>query len=101
MTDRDFSTQHGVFGMQTRIIDLVNRLAAEKGVRLDPGHPSFFDGSMSLPEPGAPWKVTLRSGGESESVLLAADELADFKAGRLSIVMSRIEMALNALHRKR
>lgn len=86
--------------MQARIVDVVNRLAAEKGVRLDPGPPSFFDGSMSLPASGVPWKVTLRSRGESKTVLLAVDDLVDFKAGRLSMVSTQIGMALNALVRK-
>lgn len=95
--DPDFYTQQGVLDMQLRITELVNCLAAEKAVLLDPGSPIFFDGSMSLPEPGVPWKVTLHSHGKSQAVVLPVDDLADFKAGRLSMVPLKVGMALNAL----
>ncbi len=98
--DWDFYTREGVLDMKARLADAVKALAVEKGVRLAPDGIVFFDGSMNLPAHGTPWKITLHSGAEKESVLLSAASLADFKAGRFSnsTVPAQIGMALNNLH---
>lgn len=95
--ESDFYTREGVLDMQMRLGEVIKGLTREKGVRLDPGGVVFFDGSMSLPERGTPWKVTLCCHGRSETVLLLAEDLTEFKAGRLSMVPTRIGMALNRL----
>ncbi len=81
--------------MQLRISKLVGTLASRKGIRLDPGPPTFFGGSMDLPQPGVPWEITLRSRGKSQTIVLPADQLGAFKAGRSSTVRSEISAALD------
>jgi len=70
---------------------------SEKAIRLDPGGLVFFDGSMELPKPGVPWKVTLHSRGKSQTVVLSVDEPANFKAGDFSTVPHEVAMALDQL----
>ena len=93
----EFHTQQGVLRMQARLIEIVRNFANEKRVELDPYGPEFFDGSMSLPERGAPWKMTLRSRGKSKDVVFKASDLEDLDTGRLSMVPKQIGMALNEL----
>jgi len=94
----DFYTQAGVIEMRVRLVKVVRALATERGVRLNPDGPVFFDGSMSLPAPGAPWNLALHSPlGKSATVVLSSEDLTEFKAGRWSLVPHRIEMALNTL----
>jgi hypothetical protein len=95
--EEDFYTQEGILAMQARVIEVVKKLAAEKGVRLDPHGIVFFDGSMSLPERGAPWKLTLHAHGKAEAFLLSVRELRAVKAGWVAMVSPRIRMALTRL----
>jgi hypothetical protein len=91
-------TQAGVIDMRVRLVKVVRTLATEKGVRLSPDGPVFFDGSMSLPGPGAQWKLALHSPlGKSAMVVLSSEDLTEFKAGRGSPVTIRIGEALSAL----
>jgi hypothetical protein len=94
----DLYTQAGVIDMRVRLVKVVRTLATEKGVRLNPDGPVFFDGSMSLPPPGAPWKLALHSTlGKSTTVVLSSEDLTEFKAGRWSPVASQIERALDTV----
>jgi hypothetical protein len=94
----DLYTQTGVIDMRVRLVKVVRTLATERGVQLNPNGPVFFDGSMSLPAPGAPWKLVLHSPlGKSATVVLSPTHLTEFKAGRCSPVTSRIERALDTL----
>ena len=94
----DLYTQDGVIDMRVRLVKVVRTLATERGIRLNPNGPVFFDGSMSLPAPGAPWKLALHSTlGKSATVVLSPEHLTEFKAGRWSPVTSRIGEALSAL----
>ena len=94
----DLYTQAGVIDMRMRLIKVVRTLATEKGIRLNPERPVFLDGSMSLPAPDAPWTLMLHSRlGKSATVVLSSQHLTEFKAGRWSLVTSRIGEALNTL----
>lgn len=91
-------TQAGVIDMRVRLVKVVRTLATEKGVRLSPTGPVVFDGSMSLPGPGAPWKLALHSPlGKSATLVLSSEDLTEFKAGRGSPVTIQIGEALSAL----
>ena len=86
--------------MRVRLVKAVRALAAEKGVRLSPGGPVSFEGSMSLPVPGVPWKLMLHSAlGKSAAAVLSPQHLEEFKAGHWSPAARQIGEALNALAR--
>jgi len=94
----DLYTQAGVIDMRVRLVKVVRTLATERGVRLNPNGPVFFDGSMSLPAPGAPWKLALHSTlGKSATVVLSSEDLTEFNAGRWFPVASQIERALDTV----
>ena len=96
----DLYSQAGVIDMRARLVKAVRALAAEKGVRLNPGGPVSFEGSISLPVPGVPWKLMLHSPlGKSAAAVLSSQVLEEFKAGRSSPVARQIGEALNALAR--
>jgi hypothetical protein len=93
----DLYSPANVIDLRVRLTRAVRLLAAERGVQLYPDRP-VFDGVMSLPAPGAPWKLMLHSPrGSSATVVLAPEHLAQFKAGGWSPVISRIEEALDTL----
>jgi hypothetical protein len=94
----DLYSRAGVIDMRVRLVKTVRTLAAEKGVPLNPGGPVSFEGSISLPVPGVPWKLMLHSAlGKSALAVLSSQHLEEFKAGRWSPVARQIGEALNAL----
>jgi hypothetical protein len=95
--DSTFYTQHGILNTQVRVFKRLTTIANQKGIRLDPGWPTWFDGSWSLPKPGDTWKLTLSSRGVTSSTTLTAEELAAFIAGRWSEVPAKLDRALDAL----
>lgn len=91
-------TQRGVLNTQVRVLERLRALAAERNVRLDPGSPIWFDGRMSLPAPGEPWKLALSAHGESATAEFTPGELDDFLAGRAHETISgKLAAALDLL----
>jgi len=95
--DSTFYTQQGVLNTQRRVSERLRTLLTERNVRLDPGSPTWFDGSIALPTPGAPWKLSLSSHAKSATVTFTPEELAEFLAGRPSGVPEKLGRALDSL----
>ncbi len=93
----DYS-QRGVLKTQERIVEVLRRLLAERGVLLDPGGLTWFDGRLNLPTPAEPWKMALSSHGVTASVEFTPAELDAFVLGYPGEVVSgRLRQAVSAL----
>ena len=95
----DYS-QTGVLATQARVQERLQALLVEQDMRLDPGSPVWFDGSMDLPKPGEPWKMTLARHGARTSIEFRPTELDSFLSGQPNEVVSRrLRRAVEALQR--
>ena len=95
--DSTFYTQQRVLNTRLRVNERLTILLTEQNMRLDPGSPTWFDGSMALPTPGAPWKLSLSSHAKSATVTFTPEELAEFLSGRPSGVPEKLGRALDSL----